>query len=184
MKSRLHEKYVKEVRPALKEKFDIANSMAIPKITKVTINSGINARNSDSHLVEVVESTIARITGQKPVRTKASKAISAFKVRENMVVGVSATLRGQKMYDFLDKLVSISIPRIRDFRGLAVKNVDKQGNLNLGFKEHTVFPEIKADELEKVHGLQISITTTAGNYDRGLELFKLMGFPFQKSEKN
>ncbi len=180
MKSILYKKYQEEVKPALKEKFGIKNQMAIPKIIKVSINSGINARNTDSHFVELVDNTLTRITGQKPIKTKAKKAISAFKVRENMVVGVTVTLRGQKMYDFLDKLINISIPRIRDFRGLSEKNVDKQGNLNLGFKEHNVFPEIRSDEVERIHGLQISISTTAEKYDRGLELFKLLGFPFQK----
>ncbi len=180
MKSSLHKKYVNEVKPALKEKYGFDNEMAVPKVIKTTINSGINSRSGDSHLVEIVESTLTKITGQKPIKTKAKKAISAFKVRENMVVGASVTLRGQKMFDFLEKLINISIPRIRDFRGLPLKNIDKQGNLNLGFREHTVFPEIKSDELEKVHGLQICITTNAGSYEKGLELFKLMGFPFQK----
>ncbi|MFA6422264.1 MAG: 50S ribosomal protein L5 [Candidatus Buchananbacteria bacterium] len=180
MKSRLYTKYEKEIRPALKEKFGFKNEMAIPKILKVTVNSGINARGGDNHFVDVVEETLMKVTGQKPIKTKAKKAISAFKVREGMVVGATVTLRGQRMFDFLDKLVNISIPRIRDFRGLPVKNVDKQGNLNLGLKEHTVFPEIKADELEKVHGLQIAVTTNASNYEEGLELFKLLGFPFQK----
>ncbi|MFA6918758.1 MAG: 50S ribosomal protein L5 [Patescibacteria group bacterium] len=179
MKSRLYTKY-QEVRPILKDKFGIKNAMAIPKIVKVSINSGINARSTDSHFVELVDSTLTRITGQKPIHTKAKKAISAFKVRENMVVGVTVTLRGQKMYDFLEKLINISIPRIRDFRGLSEKNIDKQGNLNLGFKEHNVFPEIRSDEVERLHGLQISISTTAGDFEKGLELFKLLGFPFQK----
>jgi large subunit ribosomal protein L5 len=180
MKSRLYTKYQEEVKPVLKEKFGIKNEMAIPKIVKVTINSGVNARNTDSHFVELIDNTLTRITGQKPVKNKAKKAISAFKVRENMVVGVSVTLRGQKMYDFLEKLINISIPRIRDFRGLVEKNIDKQGNLNLGFKEHNVFPEIRTDEVERIHGLQICISTTAKSYDKGLELFKLLGFPFQK----
>lgn len=181
MNSRLYKKYVEEVKPSIKEKFGFANEMSIPKITKVTVNSGINARNGDSHFVDTVEETLSKITGQKAIRNKAKKAISSFKVREGMVVGASVTLRGQRMYDFLDKLINISIPRIRDFRGLSAKNIDKQGNLNLGFKEHTVFPEIKAEELEKVHGLQISISTNAKDYEKGLELFKLLGFPFQKT---
>ena len=181
MKSRLYTKYQKEIKAALKEKFGFKNEMSVPKIIKVTINSGINARGGDSHFIETVESTISKITGQKPVKTKAKKAISSFKVREGMVVGASTILRGQRMYDFLDKLINVSIPRIRDFRGLSVKNIDKQGNLNLGFKEHTVFPEIKADEMEKVHGLQIAITTNAKDYEQGKELFTLLGFPFQKN---
>lgn len=180
MESRLYKKYQQKVRPALKEKFSLANDLAVPKIDKVTINVGINSRNTDSGYLEKVEEDLARISGQKPVRTKAKKAISAFKVREGMVVGVKVTLRGQRMYDFLDKLINVTIPRIRDFRGLPVKNVDRQGNLNLGFREHNVFPEIKADDIEKIHGLEISVSTTTQDYQAGLELFKLLGFPFQK----
>ncbi len=180
MKSRLFKKYDQEVLPALQEKFGLKNKMSVPKILQVSLNVGINARNTDSHVLEAAENTLMRISGQKPVRTKAKKAISAFKVRENMVVGVKVTLRGERMYEFLDRLINISIPRIRDFRGLPLKSVDKQGNLNLGFKEHNVFPEIKIEEIEKTHGLQISITTNANDREKGMELFKLMGFPFQK----
>lgn len=182
MKSRLQEKYKKEVVPALKEKFGYKNIMAIPKITKVVLNVGINSRNTDSGLLDAVESTLTRISGQKPVRTKAKKAISAFKVKENMVVGVVVTLRGQRMYDFLDKLINVSLPRIRDFRGVSEKNIDKQGNLTIGFKEHIVFPEIRSDEVERIHGLQVTITTTAGNSAAGEAMFRLLGFPFQKKQ--
>ncbi|HNW09280.1 MAG TPA: 50S ribosomal protein L5 [bacterium] len=183
MESRLYKKYLQEVRPALKEKFSLANDLAVPRIDKVSLNVGINSRNTDSGYLEKVEEDLTKITGQKPVRTKAKKAISAFKVREGMVVGVKVTLRGQRMYDFLDKLINVTIPRIRDFRGLPEKNVDQRGNLNLGFKEHNVFPEIKADDIEKIHGLEIAISTTADDYASGLELFKLLGFPFQKNNK-
>ncbi len=180
MESRLYKKYKTETVAALKERFAYASQFSVPKIEKASINVGINSRNTDSGYLDKVEETLAKITGQKPVRTKAKKAISAFKVREGMVVGVKVTLRGQRMYDFLDKLINVTIPRIRDFRGLSVKSVDKQGNLNLGFKEHNVFPEIKADDIERIHGLEISVTTTANNYEEGLELFKSLGFPFQK----
>ncbi len=180
MKSRLYDKYKKEVAPALKEKLAIKNVMAVPKVMKVCLNVGINSRQTESGYLDMVESTLTRITGQKPVRTKAKKAISAFKVRENMVVGVKVTLRGQKMYDFLEKLIDISIPRIKDFRGLKVSNIDENGSLSLGFKENSVFPEIKAEEMERTHGLQVNIMTNAGDYEAGLELFKLLGFPFQK----
>jgi large subunit ribosomal protein L5 len=180
MKSRFYKKYKEEVIPKLKEDLGITNIMAVPKLEKVVLNVGINSRNTDSGLLENVESTLQRITGQKPIRTKSKKAISAFKVKENMVVGVVVTLRGQRMYDFLDKLVNISLPRIRDFRGISDKCVDKQGNLTIGLKEHIVFPEIKPDEIDRIHGLQVTVTTNAGTKDRGLTMFRLLGFPFQK----
>ncbi len=180
MKSRFYKKYKEEVIPKLKEELGIKNVMAVPKIEKVVINVGINSRNTDSNLLENVESTLERISGQKPIRTKAKKAISAFKVKENMVVGVAVTIRGDRMYDFLDKLVNISLPRIRDFRGIPEKSVDKQGNLTIGFKEHIVFPEIKPDEIDRIHGLQVIITTNAKAREKGLVLFSLLGFPFQK----
>lgn len=180
MKSQIFDKYKKEVVPALEKKFGYANIMEVPKILKVSINAGINSRNTDSNLLETVENTLARITGQKPIRAKSRAAISAFKVKENMVVGVAVTLRGQKMYDFLDKFILISLPRIRDFRGVNPKSIDKQGNMSIGLKEHIVFPEIRSDEVERIHGLQINITTTAGSYEVGKELFTLLGFPMQK----
>ncbi|MEI6288283.1 MAG: 50S ribosomal protein L5 [bacterium] len=180
MKSRLHQKYQKEIIPALQEKFELKNYLAVPKIKSISVNIGINARNSDSSVADNAEATLRRITGQKPIRTKAKQAISAFKVRQGQVVGVKVTLRGERMYDFIDKLVNVAIPRIRDFRGLLEKNVDKQGNLTLGFKEHIVFPEIKSDEVEKILGLEVSVATSAKNHEQGLELFRLLGFPFQK----
>lgn len=183
MESRLHKKYRQEIIPALKEKLGLSNVMSVPKIVKVTINVGVNSRNTDSGLLDNVENNLRRITGQKPVRTKARVAISAFKVKENMVVGVVVTLRGRKMYDFLDKLINVSLPRIRDFRGVSVKNVDQQGNLSIGFKEHIVFPEIRSDEVERIHGLQVTVTTNAKSREAGEELFRLLGFPMQKKDK-
>lgn len=181
MTSRLATIYQKTALPALKEQFGYTNVMAIPKITKVSINVGINARQSDtSKAIEIAENTLERITGQKPVRRIARKAISAFKIRENMVVGVTVTLRGQRMYDFLDRLINVSIPRIRDFRGISAKGVDAQGNLTIGFREHNVFPEIKSDEVERIHGLEVSIATTATTREEGLALLTALGVPFQK----
>jgi len=180
MNSRFYKKYQTEVVKGLKEKFGYKNIMAVPKLEKVTINVGINSRNTDSGLLDMVESTLTRITGQKPVRTKAKKAISAFKVKENMIVGMMVTLRGQRMYDFLEKFVNVSLPRIRDFRGISTDLVDKQGNMTVGLKENSVFPEIRADEIERVHGLQVTISTNAKNKAEGLEMFKLLGFPFKK----
>ena len=180
MESILYKKYKEEAVPAMKEKFGYKNNLAVPKLTKVSLNVGINARNTDSAYQDMVEKNITRITGQKPVRTKAKKAISSFKVREGMVVGVKVTLRGQRMYDFLDKLVNISLPRVRDFRGINPKNVNDKGKLSIGFKEYNVFPEIKMDEVEKSHGLEVTIDNTASTREEGLELFRLLGFPFQK----
>lgn len=180
MKSRLYKKYQDEIVSALQEKFDIKNKMAVPKIEKVSVNIGVNSKQTDSGYLDMLENTLVRITGQKPIRTKARKAISAFKIREGQIVGMKVTLRGERMYDFIDKLINVSIPRIRDFRGLSPKNVDRQGNLTLGFKEHNVFPEIKSDEVERIHGLEISVATTAKEQAKGFELFKLLGFPFKK----
>jgi len=183
MSSRLKEKYQKEVVGALKEKFGFKNIMSVPKVVKVTLNVGINSKNTDSGLLEAVENNLKKITGQKPVRCKAKKAISAFKVKENMIVGVSVTLRGEKMYDFLDKLINVSLSRIRDFRGVDPKNIDKQGNISIPFKEHVVFPEIRSDEVERIHGLQVNITTTAGSKEVGEELLRGLGLPLQKKNK-
>lgn len=180
MESLIYKKYKEAAVPAMKEKFGYKNNLAVPKLTKVSINVGINARNTDSAYQDMVEKNITRISGQKPVRTKAKKAISSFKVREGMVVGVKVTLRGQRMYDFLDKLTNISLPRVRDFRGINPKNVNDKGNLSIGFKEYNVFPEIKMDEVEKSHGLEVTIDNTAKTREEGLELFQLLGFPFQK----
>lgn len=177
--SRLKEKYQKEVIPALKEILDYKNSLAVPKLEKVVINVGTGQGLKDAKFNEVVANTLQRITGQRPVKTMAKKSISSFKVREGMVVGLMVTLRGKRMYDFVDKLINITLPRVRDFRGLEIKSVDGQGNLNIGFKEHLAFPEIKADEVEKIHGLEVAVITTAKTKKEGLELFKLLGFPFR-----
>ena len=176
---KIKEKFNKEVAPALKEKFGYKNVLAIPKIEKVVVNIGTGRGLQDAKFNEVAESTLQRITGQRPVKTIAKKSISNFKIREGLVVGMMTTLRGPRMYDFLDKLVNITLPRIRDFRGISDKSVDPQGNLTIGFKEHIAFPEIKSDEVEKIHGLQVTIVTSAKSRAEGLELFKLLGFPFQ-----
>lgn len=176
----LKEKYQKEVIPALREKFGYKNNLAVPKIEKVVVNIGTGHGLKDAKFNDVVEDTIKRITGQRPVKVAAKKSISNFKIRKGLIVGMVVTLRGKRMEDFVDKLINITLPRVRDFRGLDLKSVDPQGNLNIGFSEHIAFPEIKSDEVEKIHGLQISIVTTAKNKEEGLELLKLLGFPFQK----
>jgi len=172
--------YQEKVVPALKEEFGYTNNLSVPKITKCVINIGTSAGLKDPKFNEIVESNLRRITGQKPVKTLAKKSISNFKIRQGLVVGMMVTLRGKRMYDFLDKLINVTFPRVRDFRGIEEKLIDKNGNLNIGFKEHISFPEIKSDEVEKIHGLQITFTTTAKNREKGLSLFKLIGIPFRK----
>src|SRR3989344_6392501 len=177
--NRIKEKYQKTVQPSMKEKFGYKNNMAVPKIEKVIINVGTGPGLKDAKFNEVVEATLRRITGQKPVKTVAKKSISNFKIREGLVVGMMVTLRGSRMYDFLDKLINVTLPRVRDFRGLSPKSVDPRGNLNIGFREHIAFPEIKSDEVEKIHGLQVSIVTTAKNKQESLALLKLFCFSFR-----
>lgn len=181
--NRLKEKYQKEVIPSLKEKFGLKNNMAVPRLSRVTINVGISAARRDDKYQEVIERTLTRISGQKPVLTTAKKAISAFKIREGNVVGAKVVLRGNRMYDFVDKLVSVTFPRVKDFRGISPKSVDADGNLTVGFKEHLVFGEIDPDEVETIHGLEVTVSTTAGSREHGLELFTALGFPFKKSNK-
>ena len=180
MKDSFNEQYNKKILPALKEKFGYKNNLAVPKITKVVLNVGTGHGLKDPKFNEAVEDTLLRITGQKPVKTVSRKSISNFKIREGLVVGMSVTLRGARMHDFLNKLINVTLPRVRDFRGLDTKSVDSRGSLNLGFREHIAFPEIKSDEIEKIHGLQITVVTTAKTHEEGLELFSLLGFPFRK----
>ncbi|PIR13481.1 50S ribosomal protein L5 [Candidatus Falkowbacteria bacterium CG11_big_fil_rev_8_21_14_0_20_39_10] len=177
---RLKELYKKEIVPKMKEKFGYKNDLAVPRLIKVTVNVGFGRQAKEKQFITNVEKSLVKITGQKPVLTKAKKSISSFKVREGMIIGAMATLRGQRMYDFTEKLVNISFPRVRDFRGINEKSVDKAGNLSVGFKEHLAFPEIKADDVENIHGLEICLSTTAKTQEEGAELFKLMGFPFKK----
>ncbi|PIR55304.1 50S ribosomal protein L5 [Candidatus Peregrinibacteria bacterium CG10_big_fil_rev_8_21_14_0_10_36_19] len=176
----LKTRFNSEILPELKKTLGIKNDMAMPKLKKVTINVGIGTyiKTHGKDFDNVVEN-IAKITGQKPVVAKAKKAISNFKLREDNPVGVTVTLRGQRMYDFINKLVNIVFPRVRDFRGISPKSFDGNGNYNVGFKEHTVFPEISPDDVMKLHGVEVSITTTAKNDEEGYELLKSLGFPFK-----
>lgn len=173
------EKFKKKIIPELKKQFGYKNDLEVPQIEKVVLNVGLGKSLKDSNFLDNVESTLMRITGQKPIKTKAKKSISNFKIRKGMVIGMKVTLRGQRMYDFLEKLVNIVLPRVRDFRGLSVKAIDQGGNLNVGIKEHLAFPEIKADEIEKLHGLEIAVVTTAKNRDEGKALLAGFGFPFK-----
>lgn len=174
----LKERYQTEIVPMLQKELGIKNRMAVPKVTKVVLSVGLSQGNKDPKVLEVVEATLRRISGQKPVKTKAKKSIASFKVREGMMVGMIVTLRGARMWDFLAKLTQVTFPRIRDFRGISPKVVDAQGNLSVGFKEHLSFPEIRSDEVERLHGMQITVTTTAGTRVVGERLFKALGFPF------
>jgi len=179
----LKSRFEKEIAPGLMSALGVGNPMAVPRVTKVTVNVGIPAGSKDPKIQETVTATLTRITGQKPVPTLAKKSIAAFKIRENMVVGMKVTLRGARMFHFLDKLVNITLARVRDFRGLNPRSVDRNGNLSLGFKEHIAFPEIRPDEVERLHGIEITVTTTAGTQERGLALFRAIGFPFTTETK-
>ncbi|MFH1769123.1 MAG: 50S ribosomal protein L5 [Parcubacteria group bacterium] len=183
MTPRLYEKYKKEVIPAMVLKFGYASVMAVPKISKVTVNIGVGRFIKEKKILEHIEKDLATLTGQKPSVRKARKSIAGFKVREGMPVGYMATLRGARMYDFIDRLISIALPRSRDFRGIESKNIDAQGSLNLGVREHSIFPEISYESLKDIFSLQINVTTTAKTRGEGLELLKLMGFPIREPEE-
>ena len=174
----LKEQYQTAVVPSLKKDFGITSAMAVPKLKSVTISVGLSQGIKDPKVLETVERTLERISGQKPAKTKAKKSISSFKIREGMVVGMMVTLRGQRMWDFLTRLTNFTFPRIRDFRGISAKSMDAHGNLSLGFRENIAFPEIRPDEIGRIHGLQITIATTAGERTIGTALLKGLGFPF------
>lgn len=177
---RIKTKYHKEVVPEMKKLFGYKNNLAVPKVEKVVVTAGLSAGLKDAKFLDIVEDTLRKITGQKPVKTLAKKSISNFKIRKGMPVGMVVTLRGNRMHDFIDKLVNITFPRVRDFRGLSRKLLDREGNLSVGFREDISFPEIKSEEIEKIHGLQVTVRITAKNKEEGLALLKLLGFPFQE----
>lgn len=176
----LHERYHKEIVPKLKEELGISNIFAVPRVAKVVVSSGLNRNRFDDQMKNAVVKTLSRITGQIPIITKAKKSISSFKIRQGQDVGVMVTLRGTRMYDFLEKLVGYAFPRVRDFRGISQTVVDSGGNASFGFREHLGFPEIHSDEVEQIHGLEVTIHTTAGTRERGLALLRALGFPFQE----
>lgn len=179
---KLKEKYTKKIVPEMKKEFDLKNSLEVPRLKKVTINSGLSRRETEhnSEYPELVAETLTKITGQKPAIKGARKSIAGFKIREGLPVGVSVTLRRKRMYDFVDRLINIVLPRIRDFRGLDEKNIDQSGNLSIGIKEHSIFPEIDQEKVNKVHGLQAVLTVSTSDREKSLKLFKLLGFPFKK----
>jgi large subunit ribosomal protein L5 len=180
MAARLKEFYTNTVVPALTKEFDYKNIMAVPKIVKISVNIGLGEATQNAKLMDKAVNELTAITGQKPVITKAKKSIAAFKLRENMPIGCMVTLRGDQMFEFLDRLVNVSIPRIRDFRGVSPKAFDGRGNYTLGVKDQLIFPEIDYSKVDKTIGMNISITTTAKSDAEGMALLKNMGMPFRQ----
>jgi len=179
MAARLREHYVKNVTPALKKEFGYKNTMAIPKVDKVAINIGLGEATQNSKLMDGAVAELGAIAGQRPVITRAKKSIAAFKLREKMPIGCMVTLRGDRMFEFLDRLMNIALPRVRDFRGVSPKAFDGRGNYTLGLKDQLIFPEIDYNKVDKTKGMNISITTTAKTDAEGLALLKQMGMPFR-----
>ncbi|MBD1382751.1 50S ribosomal protein L5 [Metabacillus arenae] len=178
--SRLKEKYSKEMTPALMSKFNYKSVMQVPKVEKIVINMGVGDAVANSKALDNAVEELTQIAGQKPVITKAKKSIAGFRLREGMPIGAKVTLRGERMYEFLDKLVSVSLPRVRDFRGISKKSFDGRGNYTLGVKEQLIFPEIDYDKVTKVRGMDIVIVTTANTDEEARELLTQFGMPFQK----
>ncbi|MGD1070447.1 MAG: 50S ribosomal protein L5 [Bryobacteraceae bacterium] len=179
MAARLREHYRKNVLPALTKEFGYKNVMAVPRINKVSINIGLGEATGNAKLMDGAVNELSAIAGQKPVVTKARKSIAAFKLREGMSIGAMVTLRGDRMYEFLDRLMNVALPRVRDFRGVSSKSFDGRGNYTLGVKDQLIFPEIDYSKVEKTKGMNISITTTARTDAEGLALLKQMGMPFR-----
>lgn len=177
---RLKQRYREEIVPALRQEFGFANIMQVPTVTKVVVNMGVGDAARDAKLIEGAVRDLAVITGQKPAVTKARKSIAQFKLREGMPIGAHATLRGDRMWEFLDRLTTIALPRIRDFRGLSPKQFDGRGNFTFGLNEQSMFHEIDQDKIDRVRGMDITVVTTAGNDDEGRALLKHLGFPFKE----
>ncbi len=176
----LKEKYNKEAIKVLKEKLSLDNVMQVPKIEKVVVNVGVGKFLKDGNAVNEIMESIKNITGQKPVMTKSKKSIAGFKIREGLEVGIKATLRGKRMWNFIEKLVGAAIPRIKDFRGIKESAIDDNGNMNLGIKEHLIFPEIFPEHVKVTYSLQVNITTNAKNKEKGMMLFRILGFPIEQ----
>ena len=179
-KARLKQRYEQEIRPALIERFGYSTPMQAPRITKVTVNMGVGDAKQDSRMLEAATDQLATLTGQRPSVRRARKSIAQFKVREGMPVGVAVTLRSERAYEFLDRLMSVAIPRIRDFRGLNPRSFDGRGNYSLGVREQIIFPEVDYDEIDQVRGLDITITTTAPTDDEAFALLEALGMPFAR----
>jgi large subunit ribosomal protein L5 len=175
----LQQEYNKIIAPKLKEEFGYKNANAIPTVKSITLNVGLGPGLKEAKYIETAQQTLTRISGQKPVQTKARKSISGFKIREGLVIGMKVTLRGKRMWDFLEKLLRVTLPRVRDFRGLSPKSFDGRGNYSMGFKEHIAFPEISSDEIETIHGLQVTISTSAKTDEEAKSLLTHMGLPIK-----
>lgn len=178
---RLRNRYREEIVPALREQFNYSNIMQVPTVTKIVVNMGVGEAARDSKLIEGAIRDLTEITGQKPVVTRARKSIAQFKLREGMPIGTHVTLRGERMWEFLDRLLSVALPRIRDFRGLSPKQFDGHGNYTFGLNEQSMFHEIDQDKIDRVRGMDITVVTTADNNDEGRALLKLLGFPFKEA---
>ena len=178
--NRLKEKFVNEISPALVSKFNYKSVMQVPKVEKIVINMGVGDAVSNAKALDVAVEELSLLSGQKPIITRAKKSIAGFRLREGMPIGAKVTLRGERMYEFLDKLVSVSLPRVRDFRGISKKSFDGRGNYTLGVKEQLIFPEIDYDKVNKVRGMDIVIVTTANTDEEARELLTQFGMPFQK----
>ena len=184
MTPRLKELYIKEIRPSLKEKFGFKNYYMAPKLEKVVLNMGLGVDGNDKKILQSCEEDLAKISGQKPVITKFKKSISNFKTRKNTNSGLKVTLRKNKMYEFIDRLVNIALPRIKDFRGLSPNSFDKFGNYTFGVKEHIIFPEVNFDKVEKIRGMDITIVISSTSNNYSLELLNKLNFPFKTERKN
>ena len=182
--ARLKEKYTQEIKQNLQKKLGLQNIMEVPKITKITLNMGVGEAVHDKKTIQKAVADLEKISGQKALITRAKQSVASFKIREDMPIGAKVTLRRNRMYEFLDRLINVALPRVRDFRGLNRKSFDGNGNYSLGVKEQIIFPEIDYDKVDKIRGLDISITTTAKNDKEGLELLKEFNFPIKDSAKN
>ncbi len=178
--ARLKEKYKTDIAPAIAKEFDIKNPMAVPKVEKIVVNMGLGEGISNAKILDTAAEELRSITGQKPVITKAKKSIAAFKLRQGMNIGAMVTLRGDRMYEFLDRLISVALPRVRDFRGISGKAFDGRGNYTLGIREQLIFPEIDFNKVDKTRGMNISIITTAKNDEQARSLLKALGMPFKQ----
>lgn len=180
MPARLKERYQKEIAPAIAKEFGISNPMAIPRVNKIVVNMGMGEAIANAKILDTAADELRAVTGQKPVITRAKKSIASFKLRQGMPIGVMVTLRGDRMYEFLDRLVSIALPRVRDFRGVSPKAFDGRGNYTIGIREQLIFPEIDFNKVDKLRGMNISIVTTARNDEQARALLKSLGMPFRQ----
>lgn len=182
-KPRLKERYAKEIAPALQQKFNYTSNMQVPRLLKICLNQGVNGATSDKKLVDVAVQEMTSIAGQKAVASKSRKAISNFKLRENMPIASRVTLRRERMFEFLDRLISVSLPRVRDFKGVNNKGFDGRGNFTMGIKEQIIFPEMEIDKVTKINGMDITFVTSAQTDEEGYALLEALGIPFKKDEK-